>query len=104
MEAIKINNKKFFKHLKHLINALGTFNSEADDIDDLDEIYNTKIITVKNTAFLYVVVSQYEQHFDDQEIIKEFRHIKKILNKHFEYDLNIENGTTYLQVSNKNKG
>ena len=104
MEAIKINNKKFFKHLKHLINALGTFNSEADDIDDLDEIYNTKIITVKNTAFLYVVVSQYEQHFDDQEIIKEFRHIKKILNKYFEYDLNIKNRTTYLQVSNKNEG
>ncbi len=108
MEAIKINNKKFFRYLMHLINALSEFNSEIggidNELDDLDEIFITKSLTKQNTSFLYIFITHFENNPQDEKIAKEFRHMKKILNKHFNYDLKIENGTANLEVSNKNEG
>ncbi|WP_415397620.1 hypothetical protein [Sulfurimonas sp. CS5] len=99
MKTIKINNKKFLENVKKLIDSLCGYTPDNNDIDDLYEICFTKKITVKNTAFLYMIIYSYIDKLGHEEIIEAFLYIKKILEKHFKYEVKSKNGTTYLAVS-----
>jgi len=102
--SIKINNKKFLNNVKNLIDSLDGYRPDNNDMDDLYEIYFTKRVTVKNTAFLYMIVISYINRDGIEDIKQACLYIKKTLEKHFDYTFIIKDGTSYLKVSKKIQG
>ena len=101
----KINNKKFLQYIENTIDRLIDFEFEGNEIESLCEIFREKTITVENVSFLYPLMDNFNQYYEDEQIKKEFKYIKKILDKTFTFaKFTLGTGETHFRIELRNKG
>ena len=100
----KINNKKFLQYIENTIDRLMDFEFEGDEFETLCEVYREKIITVENVSFLYPLMDHFYQYHEDEQIKKEFKYIKKILDKTFTFaKFTLSTGETHFKIELRKK-
>lgn len=101
----KINNKKFLQYIENTIDRLIDFKFEGNEIESLCEIFREKLITVENVSFIYPLMDYYNKYHQDETIKKEFKYIKKILDKTFTFaKFTLDREETHYKIELRRKG